>query len=160
MSSILSCRFVFCEEEIRMTPDESYASLLLAFLLVVITQKQFSYMLLELLLKLTRPGATVLLLALLVFVYHKGLHYTFLVLAIIVVFLMKDMWTYWINSDSRRLYLEVGRDNDRFDHSSSIDLQMADGTVKHAPPSMYSSGWSPKLLVFPPSAETQFEMNG
>jgi len=143
-----------------MTPDESYAGLLLALLLVVVTQKQFSHMVLEVLLKLTRPGATVALLALLVFVYHKGLHYTFLVLAIIIVFLLKDVWTYWIKSDSRRLYLEVGRDQDRFDHSSSIDIQMADGTVKHAPPSMYANDWSPKLLVFPPSAETQYEMNG
>lgn len=143
-----------------MTPDESYASLLLAFLLVVVTQKQFSNILLELLLKLTRPGATAALLALLVFVYHKGLHYSFLALALISVFLLKDLWTYWIASDARRLYLEVGRDNDRFDHSSSIDLQMADKTVVHAPPSMYSPGWSPKLLVFPPSAATQKEMNG
>jgi hypothetical protein len=143
-----------------MTPDESYAGLLLAVLLVVVTQKQFSQLILELLLKLTRPGATVTLLGLLVFVYHKGLHYTFLVLALIIVFLLKDVWTYWIGSDARRLYLEVGRDENRFDHSSSIDLQMADGTVKHAPPSMYSPGWSPKLLVFPPSAETQYEMNG
>lgn len=143
-----------------MTPDESYAGLSLALLLVVVTQKQFSHTILELLLKLTRPGATVALLALLVFVYHKGLHYTFLVLALVSVFLLKDVWTYWIGSDARRLHLEVGRDNDRFDHSSSIDLQMADGTVKHAPPSMYSPGWSPALLVFPPSAETQFEMNG
>lgn len=143
-----------------MTPDESYAGLSLALLLVVVTQKQFSHTILELLLKLTRPGATVALLALLVFVYHKGLHYTFLVLALVSVFLLKDVWTYWVGSDARRLHLEVGRDNDRFDHSSSIDLQMADGTVKHAPPSMYSPGWSPTLLVFPPSAETQHEMNG
>ena len=143
-----------------MTPDESYAGLSLALLLVVVTQKQFSHTILELLLKLTRPGATVALLALLVFVYHKGLHYTFLVLALISVFLLKDVWTYWIGSDARRLHLEVGRDNDRFDHSSSIDLQMADGTVKHAPPSMYAHDWSPKLLVFPPSVETQYEMNG
>jgi hypothetical protein len=143
-----------------MTPDESYASLLLAVLLVVVTQKQFSHTILELLLKVTRPGATVALLALLVFVYHKGLHYTFLVLALISILLLKDMWSYWIKSDARRLHLEMGRDNDRFDHSSSIDLQMADGTVKHAPPSMYSPGWSPTLLVFPPSAATQKEMNG
>jgi len=80
-----------------MTPDESYASLLLALLLVVVTQKQFSHVRLELLLKLTRPGATVLLLGLLVFVYHKRLHYTFLVLALITVFLLKDLWTYWVD---------------------------------------------------------------
>ena len=143
-----------------MTPDESYAGLLLAALLVVVTQKQFSSTILEILLKLTRPGATVALLALLVFVYHRGLHYTFLVLGLIIVFLLKDLWTYWVASDARRLLLEVGRDNDRFDHSSSIDIQMADKTVVHGPPSMYSPGWSPKLLVFPPSAATQQQMNG
>jgi len=143
-----------------MTPDESYAGLLLALLLVVVTQKQFSHAILELLLKLTRPGATVALLSALAFVYHKGLHYTFLLLALIIVFLLKDLWTYWVGSDARRLHLEVGRDQDRFDHSSSIDLQMADGTVKHAPPSIYYAGWYPQLLVFPPSAETQKEMNG
>ena len=51
-----------------MTPDESYATLLGAFLLVVVTQKQFSSWVLELLIKVSRPGATVGLLALLVFV--------------------------------------------------------------------------------------------
>jgi len=143
-----------------MTPDESYASLLLAFLLVTVTQKQFSYMLLELLLKLTRPGATVVLLGLLVFLYSRGLHYTFLVFGLIAVFLLRDMWSHWVRSDARRLHLEVGRDEARFDHSSSIDIQMADGTVKHGPPSMYYAGWQPKLLVFPPSPERQAEMNG
>jgi hypothetical protein len=142
-----------------MTPDESYASLLLTFLLVVVTQKQFSSWLLELLIKVSRPGATVGLLALMAFVYSKGLHYTFLVLGLITVFLLKDMWSYWPRSDARRIYLELGRDNDRFDHSTSIDLQMADGTVKHSPPSMFYKDWSPKLLVFPPSLETQRQMN-
>lgn len=143
-----------------MTPDESYAVLLLAFLLVAVTQKKFSSLLLELLLKLTRPGATVALMLLTAFVYHKGFHYTFLVLGLLVVFLLKDIWARWTTSDSRRLFLEMGRDEDRFDHSSSIDLQMADGTVKHSPPSLYSPGWSPKLLVFPPSEQTLKEMNG
>ena len=143
-----------------MTPDESYSLLLLTFLLVVITQKQFSAKLLELLLKLTRPGATILLLALLGFTYIKHFHYTFLVLGLIVVFLLKDLWVAWPRSDARRLYLEVGRDQDRFDHSSSIDLQMADGTIKHSAPSLYHKDWQPKLLLFPPSPETLHEMNG
>jgi hypothetical protein len=143
-----------------MTPDESYASLLLAFLLVIVTQKQFSAWVLEILLKLTRPGATIGLLALMVFFYMKHLHYTFLVFGLVLVFLLKDMWTQWSHSDARRLYLEIGRDQDRFDPSSSIDIQMADGTVKHAPPSLYKKDWSPQLLVFPPSKATQFEMNG
>jgi hypothetical protein len=143
-----------------MTPDESYASLLLVALLVVVTQKQFSSTLLEILLKVTRPGATVALLGLLVFLYVRGLHYTFLVMSLITVFLLRDMWSHWVRSDARRLHLEVGRDNERFDHSTSIDLQMADGTVKHAPPSIYYAGFYPQLLVFPPSPETQREMNG
>jgi hypothetical protein len=143
-----------------MAPDESYSMLLLAFLLVVVTQKQFSHSVMELLLRLSRPGATVLLLGILVLAYTQHLHYTFLVLGLIVVFLLKDIWTFWPKSDRRRLELEIGRDQDRFDHSTSIDLQMADKTVTHGPPSMYSPGWSPKLLVFPPSAETQYDMNG
>jgi len=143
-----------------MNPDESYSLLLLAFLLVVVTQKQFSAQLLEILLKLTRPGATILLLALLGFTYVKHFHYTFLVLGLVIVFLLKDLWTEWPRSDARRLYLEVGRDQDRFDPSSSIDIQMADGTVKHAPPSLYHKDWQPKLLLFPPSVETLYEMNG
>jgi hypothetical protein len=143
-----------------MTPDESYALLLLAFLLVTVTQKKFTSLLLEVLLKLTRPGATVALLGFMAFVYQKGLHYTFLVLGLVSVFLLKDIWAHWANSDARRLFLEMGRDEDRFDHSSSIDLQMADGTVKHSPPSLYSPGWSPTLLVFPPSEQTLKEMNG
>jgi len=143
-----------------MSPDQSYALLLLAGLLVIVTQKQFSSRILELLIGVSRPGATIGLLALLVLTYYNHLHYTFLVLGLLVIFLLKDLWTHWPRSDARRVYLEVGRDQDRFDHSSSIDLQMADGTVKHAPPSIYSKGWSPQLLVFPPSAATQFEMNG
>ena len=143
-----------------MTPDESYAMVLAAALLFVVTQRQFSNFILELLLKLTRPGATVGLLALMVLVYHRGFHYTFLVVGLIVVFLLKDMWTQWPNSDLRRLTLEIGRDQARFDPSTSIDVQMADGKTKHAPPSIYAKSWSPKLLVFPPSAKTLYEMNG
>jgi hypothetical protein len=143
-----------------MTPDESYALVLTAALLVVVTQKQFSNTILELLLKVSRPGATVGLLGLLVYLYHCGLHYTFLVLGLIVVFLLKDMWTQYPHSDARRLRLEIGRDNARFDPSSSIDIQMADGKVKHAPPSLYTKGYSPQLLVFPPSEARLREMNG
>jgi hypothetical protein len=143
-----------------MNPDESYSLVLLACLLVVITQKQVSSLVLEILLKLTRPASTVCLLGFLVFLYHKQLHYTFLVFGLLVVFLLKDMWTLWPKSDARRLYLELGRDQDRFDHSSSIDLQMADGTIKHASPNLYHHDWKPKLLIFPPSASTLQEMNG
>jgi hypothetical protein len=143
-----------------MTPDESYASLLLAGLLVIITQRQISSLLLEVLLKFTRPGATIGLLSLMLFLYMGHHHYTFLVMGLVVVFLLKDMWVQWPNSDARRLYLETSRDQARFDPSSSIDIQMANGSIKHAPPSIYGKDWSPQLLVFPPSEETLYELNG
>jgi hypothetical protein len=143
-----------------MSPDESYALLLVTFLLVVVSQKQFSTWLLEILLKLTRPGATVGLLALLVFTYYKHFHYTFLVLALIIVYLLNDIWVTWPASDARRLYLDIGLDNARFDPGTSIDIQMADKSVVHAPPSMYASFTPRQLLVFPPSPERQEEMNG
>lgn len=143
-----------------MTPDQSYAALGLAALLVVITQKQFSHRIMELFLTLTRPGATIFLLGGLVFLYYKGLHYSFLVYALLAVYLLADIWKHWVTSDARRLQLEIGRDQDRFDPTSSIDIQMANGTVTHAPPSLYAKDWQPTLLVFPPSAETLAEMNG
>lgn len=143
-----------------MNRDESYATLLLAFLIVTVVSRQFGSMLLELLLKLTRPGATVALLALLVYVYTRGLHYTFLILALLVVYIFKDIWKTWISSDARRLYLDRAADEARFDPASSIDLQFANKTVTHAAPPSFTSRDLSTLLVFPPSPETLYEMNG
>lgn len=143
-----------------MSPDESYALLLLAFLIVTIASKQFGALFLELLLKLTRPGATVGLLALLVYVYSRGLHYTFLMLAVVVVYVLRDVWSAWIKSDARRLYLDRSNDEARFDPASSIDIQMADKTVTHAAPPSFDTRDPSGLLVFPPSAATLEEMNG
>jgi hypothetical protein len=143
-----------------MSHDKSYALLLLAFLIVTMASKQFGSLFLELLLKLTRPGATVGLLALLVYVYTRGLHYTFLVLAVLSVYLLRDVWTTWVNSDARRLYLDRSNDEARFDPASSIDIQMADKTVTHAAPPSFDTRDLSGLLVFPPSASTLAEMNG
>lgn len=144
-----------------MSHDKAYATLLLAFLIVTVTSRQFGSLFLELLLKLSRPGATVALLAFLVFTYTRNLHYTFLVLVLLVVYLIRDIWTTWSTSSARRLYLDRSQDEARFDHATSIDLQFADKTVTHAPPSMYfQPATSSGLLVFPPSAETLAEMNG
>ena len=143
-----------------MSHDKSYALLLLGFLILTIVSRQFGAIFLELLLKLSRPGATIALLGLLVFVYTKGLHMTFIVLTVLTVYLLRDVWTAWMYSDARRLYLDRSADEARFDPSSSIDIQMADKTVTHAsPPSFHSRDLS-TLLVFPPSTETLAEMNG
>ena len=143
-----------------MSRDESYAVLLLAFLVVTIASKQFSSLLLELLLKLTRPGVTIGLMALLVYVYTRGLHYTFLMLSILVVYLLRDVWSTWIKSDARRLYLDRSADEARFDPASSIDIQMASGVVTHEAPPSFDTRDLSGLLVFPPSAATLAEMNG
>jgi hypothetical protein len=143
-----------------MSHDKSYALLILAFLIVTIVSRQFGALFLELLLKVTRPGATVGLLALLAYTYTSGLHYTFLALAVLIVYLLRDIWTAWLNSDARRLYLDRSADQTRFDPASSIDIQMADKTVVHAAPPTFDSRDLSTLLVFPPSASTLEEMNG
>jgi len=143
-----------------MSRDQSYAMLLSAFLIVTIVSRQFGSLFLELLMKLTRPGATVGLLALLVYVYTRGLHYAFLVLAFLVVYLFPDILGAWYRSDVRRLYFDRSHDEARFDPASSIDIQMADKTVTHAAPPSFDSRDLGGLLVFPPSSETLYEMNG
>lgn len=143
-----------------MSSDHSYAGLLLVFLMITIASRQFGHLFLEMLMRLTRPGATVALMALLVYVYTRGLHYTFLMLAIVTVYLLHDVWGGWYRSDARRLFIDRSHDEDRFDPASSIDLQMADGSVTHAAPPSFDSRDLGGLLVFPPSSETLYEMNG
>lgn len=84
-----------------------------------------------------------------------------IIVAVVAMFLLKDVWTNWVQSDARRLYLDIGRDQARFQASNSIDLQFANGTASHAKPKMLQKDRdvSP-LLVYPPSAETLAEMNG
>lgn len=143
-----------------MRHDVSYAILVMVFLAVTIVSRQFGSIVLELLLKLSRPGATVALMALVVYVYSRHLHYTFLALAILAVYLLKDVWTRWTNSSARRLYLDVSADQARFDPASSIDIQMADKTITHAAPPSFGSRDLSSLLVFPPSDATLAEMSG
>lgn len=143
-----------------MRHDVSYALLITGFLFVTIASRQFGAQLLEILLKLSRPGATVALLGLLAFVYSKRLHYTFLALAILVVYLLKDIWSRWTNSDARRFYLDRSTDEARFDPASSIDIQMADKTVTHVSPPLFESRDLSTLLVFPPSEAVLAEMSG
>ena len=140
--------------------DTTSALVVLGLLLVVVVFKKFSFGLLELLLKLTRPGATVLLLSTVVWLYSKNMLYTALASVVLVVFLLRDLWTNYVRSDARRLFLDVGRDMARFDPLTSIDIQFANGTAVHDAPSLYYTASSPTLLVYPPSAETLQQMNG
>ena len=140
--------------------DSNYALVVLGILLLTIVLKQFSFMLLEILLKLTRPGATVLLLSVVAWLFSKKMTYTALASTVLVVYLLKDLWTAYVRSDARRLFLEMGLDMARFDPLKSIDLQFANGTAVHDAPSLFFQASSPTLLVYPPAPETLRQMNG
>ena len=119
-----------------MTNDILYALGVLVLFVGVIAHQSFNQNVLEGLLSLTRPGATVLLLTVIVYLYIQRLIFTAIATIVVVLFLLKDVWTNWVRSDARRLFLDIGRDQARFDQSNSIDLQFANGTVTHAKPKM------------------------
>jgi hypothetical protein len=148
-------------KKIRMTNDILYALGVLVVFVGVIAKQSFHEGALEGLLSLTRPGATTLLLAVIVYLYIQQLMFTMVAVTVVVIFLLKDVWTNWVRSDARRLYLDVGRDQARFDQSTSIDLQFANGTVTHRKPKMLRKDHdvSP-LLIYPPSSGTLEEMCG
>jgi len=115
---------------------------------------------LEALLFLGRPLSTALLLGGIALLYCYKYQATALVAGLLSVYLLKNMWSTWPRSDERRLHLEVGRDQARFDPATSIDLQFANGTAKHDLPVLLVKPFFPEMLVFPPSSETLHEMNG
>ena len=148
-------------KKIRMNNDILYALGVLVLFVSVITHQTFSEPILEGLLSLTRPGATVLLLVLVVYLYIQRLIFTMIAVVVVVMFLLKDVWTNWVRSDARRLHLDIGRDQARFQASNSIDLQFANGTATHAKPKMLHRDRDVRpLLIFPPSAETLADMSG
>jgi hypothetical protein len=144
-----------------MTRDTSFALLILILLVLVITQRGFTGHILEFLLSLTRPGATFLILGSLLYTYHIGHHYTFLAVAILSVFLLKDIWSIWPESDARRLHHDIAKDQSRFDPRLSLDIQVANKVVGHDAPSMLRTDSDVSHhLIFPPSAETLATLNG
>lgn len=144
-----------------MSNDRLYALGVLVFFVTVLSRQQFCAWMLEVLLKLTRSGATVLLLAIVAYVYSKGFLYTALALALVFVYLLKDVWTNWVRSDARRLHLDVGRDLARFDPTTSVDLQWANGDATHDKPKMLGKDVvSSPLLLFPPSSEVLVQLTG
>jgi hypothetical protein len=138
--------------------DSTYALLLLG---IFAFSRQYPKPILEAMLKMTRPGATILLLLLVVYCFYKRYTYTALALTLISTYLLRDLWVFYPESDARRLYMDIGRDQARFDPSSSIDIQFADGTVVHETPVMLrkDKDVSP-LLVFPPTEEQLREISG
>ena len=143
-----------------MRTDYLVSILLVGLFVVLYSTRTAMPDVLELLTKLTRPGASILLLSSVAGLYVKGLHASSLIMGILTVYLLRTIWKTWPNSDARRLHLEVGRDLDRFDPSKSIDLQFAKGTVGFNRPHLRVKPFNPPMLVFPPSDETLRKMNG
>jgi hypothetical protein len=144
-----------------MNNDYLFALGIFVVFLTVVYRQEFTFTTLETLLKLGRPGATILLLGAVLYVYAIGKIFSSLALGLLVVYLLKDLWTNYIRSDARRLHLEIGRDQARFDPSTSIDLQFANGDAVHDAPSYLGKDKdNAPLLIFPPSAATLHQMNG
>jgi len=82
-------------------------------------------------------------------------------LALIVAFMLSDIWTRYYHSDDRRLYLDIKKDQNRFDPLTSVDLQWANKSVSHDSPNMlHKDKDTSPLLIFPPSQQTLQEMCG
>jgi hypothetical protein len=140
-----------------MNKDSVGGVLLIGILLVSLSHKKFTEGILELLEKVSRPVSTILLLGGVVFLFSKGYMYTSLALALLSLYLLKDMWKW---SQARRIYNDVQADQRRFDPSLSVDIQWGEKTVSHDAPSMLNPPKFEKMLVFPPSAETLAKLSG
>jgi hypothetical protein len=140
--------------------DSIVALGLCGLLVVIICVKQFSFVAMEVFLKVPRPLTTVILLGLPLGLYVKDMFYSSLAAIVVAVYFMRDIWKPYLSSDSRRLFMESGLDQTRFDAGKSIDLQFANGTAVHDSPNMLVKSGDAPLLIFPPSSETLKEMCG
>jgi len=140
-----------------MNKDSLGGIILVLVLLLSISQRKFCEWLLEVLVKLTRPGSTILLLGGCLVLFMKGFYYSALALGLLSILLLKDIW---VLTSARRLYNDVQKDQSRFVASNSIDLQFAQKSITHDSPSMLSPSKSETMLIFPPSSETLREMCG
>jgi hypothetical protein len=144
-----------------MTNDILYALGVLVLFVGVIANKSFGEPIVEGLVSLTRPGATTLILVVVLYLYLQRLIFTMIAVTVIAMFLLKDVWTNWVRSDARRLHLDIGRDQARFQPSNSIDLQFANGTASHSQPKMlHKDRDASPLLIYPPSTQTMADMCG
>jgi len=143
-----------------MSNDSVFALGVLGVLLVVLVYKQFSSVLLDLMMVSVSGSTAVLLLAVLG-LFYKNYFYTALALSVLSVFLLKDLRGKYVNSDSRRLNGETARDLARFDAGQSVDIQWGNKTAKHDAPDLQVKPVAvDKLLIFPPSEELLHSMCG
>ena len=144
-----------------MKGDTFYAlGLTVVFFIILATNYRFPQAL-EILSMFGRPAATILVLGSVVVLYYKNFPINSLVAAVLSVYLLTTVWTTWPRSDEKRLFLEMGRDQTRFEEQNSIDLQFARGSATFEAPDMLQAPTPfPEMLVFPPSSETMHELCG
>jgi hypothetical protein len=147
-------------EHTRMNKDFGIAlSLISVFAIMLATRTKFPIVLEGYMYK-TRPVASIVILGMVAALYLYNLKVSSLVAGLLSIYLLKTLWSNWPRSDARRLHLDIQKDQVRFDPAISIDLQFATGAVKHNLPVLLQKPYFPEMLVFPPSSETQLEMNG
>jgi len=144
-----------------MTPDSGLALVSLTFLAIFVLFPHLAEPFFNFYLYIGREVTTLALLSLVALTYYYGYIYTTLATALLVVYILYQTWVVYGPSDKRRLNNDISKDKARFDPSTSIDLQFANGTVVHDSPNMLAkdSKQTP-LLVFPPTKEVQHAMNG
>ena len=122
-----------------------------AFVVVVGTNHKFPAVL-EVFMNMTRPVATIVFLLGVGALYYHDYKASALMAAVLSAYILKTLWVSWPSDDARRLHLETGRDQARFEPSNSIDLQFANGSVKHEMPHLlHPPPGFPEMLVFPPT---------
>jgi hypothetical protein len=133
-------------------------SLVGIFVLLMGTKTQFQSLLNQLM--YYKEFSTLVLLGGNAFLYVKGYHKTAFIGGLLSVYLIKTLWVNWPRSYQSQLYIDISRDNARFDPLTSIDLQFANRTVQHNLPVLLVRPEDPELLVFPPSTDDLKEMSG
>ena len=144
-----------------MTPDFGLALVSSTFLAIFVIFPHLAEPFFDFYLTIGREVSSILLLSLVAIAYYYGYVYTTLATAILVVYVLYQTWMVYSPSDKRRLNSDISKDKARFDPSTSIDLQFANGTVVHDSPNMLAKDATQgPLLVFPPTVEVQHAMNG
>jgi len=144
-----------------MTPDFVLALVSSTFLVLFVMFPALAEPFFDFYLSIGREVTSIALLSLVAAAYYNGYVYTTLATAALVVYVLYQTWTVYRGSDKRRLNQEVSKDKARFDPSTSIDLQFANGTAVHDSPNMLAKDKDrDHLLVFPPTKEVQHAMNG
>lgn len=122
---------------------------------------RLAFPILEMMILIGRPISTILVLGGVAYAYFKGYVFTTLAAAFVSVYLLQQVWVTYPAGDARRLYLEELRDTARFDPSTSVDLQVANGTlVPDSPNILRKDKDASPLLIYPPSQSVLKSLSG